>query len=159
MPYLQVTYPAGALDPTVRPRLAEDLTTTFMRWEGAPDNDFFRAACWVYFNEMPADAVNRGGAPASSRPTASRRPCPPGAMSARRKAGLVQDVTALLLDAEEDGDRDPMRVWVLITELPNGNWGAAGQIIDFEQLREAARRRARHRDRLVTLGPAPGTQP
>jgi phenylpyruvate tautomerase PptA (4-oxalocrotonate tautomerase family) len=150
MPYLQVTYPAGALDPTVRPRLAEDLTTTFMRWEGAPDNDFFRAACWVYFNEMPADAVNRGGAPAVKPTYRVEATVPAGAMSARRKAGLVQDVTALLLDAEEDGDRDPMRVWVLITELPNGNWGAAGQIIDFEQLREAARAARDTGGRLVT---------
>ena len=115
MPYLQVTHPAGALDPSVRERLTED------------------------FNEMPAHAVNRGGAPVTKPTYRVEATVPAGAMSPRRKAGLVEEVTELLEEAEEDGDRDPMRVWVLITELPNGNWGAAGQIIDFEQLREAAR--------------------
>jgi phenylpyruvate tautomerase PptA (4-oxalocrotonate tautomerase family) len=30
-------------------------------------------------------------------------------------------------------------VWVLIHEVPEGNWGAAGQIVRFEQLRAAAK--------------------
>jgi phenylpyruvate tautomerase PptA (4-oxalocrotonate tautomerase family) len=87
---------------------------------------------------MPADAVNRGGVPTASPTYRVEATVPAGAMSQRRKQGLVADVTDLLLTAE-DGDRDPMRVWVLITELPNGNWGAAGQVIDFDELRKAAR--------------------
>ena len=59
-------------------------------------------------------------------------------MSERRKAGMVKEVTELLLEAD-GGEPDPLRVWVLIGEVPNGNWGAAGQVIDFDQLREAAR--------------------
>jgi protein involved in temperature-dependent protein secretion len=29
-------------------------------------------------------------------------------------------------------------VWVLINEVPDGNWGAAGNIVQFEMLRQAA---------------------
>ena len=32
-----------------------------------------------------------------------------------------------------------VRVWTLIHEVPDGNWGAAGQVVRFEQLRDAAR--------------------
>ena len=32
-----------------------------------------------------------------------------------------------------------MRVWVHIHEIPDGDWGAAGNVIMFAQLREAAR--------------------
>ena len=30
-------------------------------------------------------------------------------------------------------------MWVLVHEVAEGSWGAAGQIVRFEQLREAAR--------------------
>lgn len=138
MPCLDVTYPAGAIDESTRSELAEKLTTTFMHWEGAPDTDFFRQQCWVYFNELPEGTVNRAGVPTEVPVYRVNATVPAGAMSDRRKAGLVKDVTELLLEAD-GGDHDPLRVWVLIGEVPNGNWGAAGQVIDFAQLREAAR--------------------
>jgi hypothetical protein len=45
--------------------------------------------------------------------------------------------TKLVLDAE-GGDGDNQRVWVHLHEVPDGNWGAVGQVIQFAQLREAA---------------------
>ena len=138
MPCLDVTYPAGALDAATRTHLAESLTTTFLRWEGAPDTEFFRQQCWVYFHELPEGAVNRAGVPADVAIYRVNATVPEGAMSDRRKEGLVKDVTEQMLDAD-GGERDPLRVWVLIGERPEGNWGAAGQIIRFAQLREAAK--------------------
>ena len=138
MPCLDVTYPAGSLDPATRSELAESLTRTFMHWEGAPDTEFFLEQCWVYFHELPEGCVNRAGVATDTPIYRVNATVPAGAMSDRRKAGLVKDVTDLLLDAD-GGDRDPLRVWVLIGEVPDGNWGAAGQVIQFEQLREAAR--------------------
>jgi hypothetical protein len=35
---------------------------------------------------------------------------------------------------EEDG----LRIWVLCKEIPEGSWGAAGQIVEFQALRAAA---------------------
>jgi len=138
MPCLDVTYPAGALDATTRTELTERLTTTFLHWEGAPEIDFFSQQCWVYFHELPEAAVNRAGAPAAVPIYRVNATVPQGAMSDRRKEGLVKEVTELLLDAD-GGEPDPLRIWVLIGEVPEGNWGAAAQIIRFEQLREAAR--------------------
>jgi len=31
------------------------------------------------------------------------------------------------------------RVWTLIRDVPEGNWGAGGRIVHFQQLREAAK--------------------
>ena len=138
MPCLEVTYPAGAIDEGTREGLAESLTKTFMHWEGAPDTEFFRDQCWVYFHELPEGMVNRAGVPTAVPIYRVNATVPEGAMSERRKAGLVKEVTDLLLEAD-GGEPDPLRVWVLIGEVPNGNWGAAGQVIDFAQLREAAR--------------------
>lgn len=36
------------------------------------------------------------------------------------------------------GEEAGLRVWVLIREVPDGNWGAAGQVIRFAELRELA---------------------
>jgi hypothetical protein len=31
-----------------------------------------------------------------------------------------------------------LRAWVIINEVPEGNWGAAGNVVQYEQLRQAA---------------------
>src|SRR5919205_148500 len=62
-----------------------------------------------------------------------------GAPSQRRRAGLVADVHEAVAGAmgvtpEEAG----IRVWVLCREIAEGSWGAAGAIVEFSKLREAA---------------------
>jgi phenylpyruvate tautomerase PptA (4-oxalocrotonate tautomerase family) len=52
---------------------------------------------------------------------------------------LVEDVTKVVLEATGWGADAGVRVWTLISEVPDGNWGAAGQVVRFEQLREAAK--------------------
>ena len=93
---------------------------------------------WVYLDERPAWAINRAGAPAEPPVFRLAVTVPSGALSERRKAGFVEEATKLVLEAE-GGDGDSQRVWVHIHEIPDGNWGALGQVIRFEQLREAAR--------------------
>jgi phenylpyruvate tautomerase PptA (4-oxalocrotonate tautomerase family) len=134
----ELTYPEGALSAEARGSLVEQLTAALMRWEGAPDADFFRQATWGYLNEQPTWAINRAGAPADPPIFRLAVTIPAGAMSDRRKQGLVEEATKLILDAEA-GDQDPIRVWVHIHEIRDGNWGAAGQVIMFAQLREAAK--------------------
>ncbi len=67
---------------------------------------------------------------------------PGGAMSDRRKAGLVEEAAKLVLDAE-GGDGDQQRVWVHIHDIPDGKWGAVGQIIQFAHCARPPRRRTR----------------
>jgi phenylpyruvate tautomerase PptA (4-oxalocrotonate tautomerase family) len=138
MPMLELTYPEGALRAGARSSLVEDLGETLLRWEGAPDTEFFRQVTWVYLDERPAWAINRAGAPAEPPVFRLAVTVPSGALSERRKAGFVEEATKLVLEAE-GGDGDSQRVWVHIHEIPDGNWGALGQVIRFEQLREAAR--------------------
>lgn len=135
----ELTYPEGALPAATRAPLVNELTRALMHWEGAPDTKFFRQATWGYLNEQPSWAINRAGAPANPATFRLAVTIPSGAMSDRRKQGLVDEATKLILDAE-GGDHDGMRVWIHIYEIPDGNWGASGQMIMFQQLREAAKR-------------------
>ncbi|GAA3633167.1 hypothetical protein GCM10022267_19920 [Lentzea roselyniae] len=67
---------------------------------------------------------------------------PAGALSERRKAGLVQEATALVLEAAGLGEADVMRVWVLIHEQAEGTWGSGGKIVRFADLVEMAKKNA-----------------
>jgi len=55
-------------------------------------------------------------------------------ISDRRKAELVREATAVVLDAAGLNGSEAMRVWVLIHEQPDGTWGAAGQIVRYSDL-------------------------
>jgi phenylpyruvate tautomerase PptA (4-oxalocrotonate tautomerase family) len=63
---------------------------------------------------------------------------PQGALSERRKQELVAEATRTLSEKAGLTEADGLRVWVLINEVPDGNWGAAGNIVQFARLRAAA---------------------
>ncbi len=132
MPMIQVTLPEGVLTDQTRADLQQTLAATLLTWEGAPDTAFFRAQAWCLVNEVPAGAfvTAEDGAPRFRVDVT----VPAGALSERRKAGLVEQVTADIATAAGLGDADRLRVWVLIHEQPDGTWGAAGAIIRFADL-------------------------
>src|SRR4051794_30377397 len=94
MPMIEVTAPAGAIAPEAREELLDELAGRLLHWEGAPDSEFFREISWVYFNELPADALYVGGRPGGSARVRVEITTPEGALSQRRRAGLVADVHA-----------------------------------------------------------------
>jgi phenylpyruvate tautomerase PptA (4-oxalocrotonate tautomerase family) len=51
----------------------------------------------------------------------------------------VAAATEIVREAAGIGEQDALRVWVLMHEVAEGSWGAGGQVIRFEQLREIAR--------------------
>jgi phenylpyruvate tautomerase PptA (4-oxalocrotonate tautomerase family) len=139
MPKLDLTIPADLLSPEDGRELTRELGGTLLRWEGAPDTEFFRSITWGHLHELPSDAIQTPDGPAEPHAVLEIT-VPDGALSERRKAGLVEDATKLILDATGwEGDDAGIRVWVLVHEVPEGSWGAAGQIVHFEQLRNAAK--------------------
>lgn len=136
MPMIELTAPAGSLTDAGRASVQRDLAALLLKWEGAPDNEFFRSVAWTYLHELPAGAQTTAEDDAPRFRVDVRVPA--GALSDRRKAGLVQEATALVLAAAGLGEGDAMRVWVLIHEQAEGTWGAGGQIVKFAELKAAA---------------------
>ncbi|MFJ2834637.1 tautomerase family protein [Nocardia sp. NPDC087230] len=136
MPMIQLTLPAGVLTGEARQRLQKTLAATLLSWEGAPDTAFFRAQAWCLITEVPAGAF--GTAEDELPRFRVDATVPEGALSDRRKAGLVEQVTADVLAAAALTEADALRVWVLIHEQPEGTWGAAGNIIRFAELKALA---------------------
>ena len=132
MPMIQLTAPSGALPHDARERLQHDLATTLLKWEGAPDTAFFRAQAWAYLIELPE------GAQTTAEDALPRVridvTVPDGALSDRRREGLIKDVSGLVLDAAGLTEADALRVWVLIREQPEGTWGAGGAVVRFSEL-------------------------
>jgi phenylpyruvate tautomerase PptA (4-oxalocrotonate tautomerase family) len=138
MPKLDLTIPEDSLPADDRGELARDLGTALLRAEGAPDTDFFRSITWAHVHALPGAAIQTPDGEADPHAVVDIT-VPSGALSDRRKGLLVEETTKLVLDATGWGDDAALRVWTIINEVPDGNWAAGGQIIRFEQLREAAK--------------------
>jgi phenylpyruvate tautomerase PptA (4-oxalocrotonate tautomerase family) len=138
MPKLDLTITAGTLSNDAKQELTRDLGAALLRWEGAPDTEFFRSITWAHLHELPADAIQTPDGDAEPHAVVEVT-IPAGALSERRKAGRVEEASTLELEATGWGPEAGVRVWTLIHEVPDGSWGAAGQVVHFEQLREAAK--------------------
>ncbi|QCD53611.1 tautomerase family protein [Streptomyces hawaiiensis] len=132
MPMIRLTAPAAALTAQGRQSIQRDLAAVLLRWEGAPDTAFFRAQAWSYLTELPE------GGQTTAEDDAPRFlvevTVPQGALSERRKAGLIEEATKTVLAAAGLGRDDALRVWVLVHEQPDGTWGAGGSVIRYADL-------------------------
>ncbi|AJC53041.1 tautomerase family protein [Streptomyces sp. 769] len=132
MPTIKLTVPAGSLTDQGRESIQRDLAAVLLRWEGAPDTAFFRAQAWSYLIELPQ------GAQITAEDDAPRFlvdvTVPQGALSERRKAGLVEEATATVLRAAGLTQGDALRVWVLVHEQADGTWGAGGSVVRYADL-------------------------
>jgi phenylpyruvate tautomerase PptA (4-oxalocrotonate tautomerase family) len=138
MPMLELTYPKGSLTPEAREELLEALATNMLAAEKAPDTEFFRSITWVYANEIDADAVAVGGRPGGEPRFRVQVTVPEGALSDRRKGILVESFNRAVLEAAGLAESEGLRVWTIINEVTDGNWGATGQQIRYKQLVELA---------------------
>ena len=133
MPMIRLTVPPGSLTEEGRKTVQRELAAVLLRWEGAPDTAFFRAQAWSYLVELPE------GAQTTAEDDAPRFlvevTVPQGALSERRKAGLVEDATRTVLAAAGLSQAaDALRVWVLVHDQPDGTWGAGGSVVRYTDL-------------------------
>jgi phenylpyruvate tautomerase PptA (4-oxalocrotonate tautomerase family) len=137
MPQIEFTLPRGALSGDAIDSLMGEMTTTLLRYEGAPDNDVSKEISWGYVHEV--DRVYNGGAPLGDRPARYRvdLTVPEGALTPEHKNEIVGEITRLILDADGAGADDAaasMRVWVLVHDVADGNWGGAGRTWTFREI-------------------------
>ncbi|MFG2698266.1 hypothetical protein [Kitasatospora sp. NPDC048407] len=128
MPMLDVHIPQGALRPEAEAALLDRITEILIRHEGFdPADPVTRSASWLFLHR-PA-AVYIGGRPADAPHYKVVPSVPEGQLDAAKRAGVVADVTEAILDAEDGAwPRDPARIWVFPTEIPEGHWGGFGRI-------------------------------
>jgi phenylpyruvate tautomerase PptA (4-oxalocrotonate tautomerase family) len=152
MPLLDAYIPQGALTPEAEEALLTRLTDVLLENEGAdPSNPRARSVAWVVLHRP--EAVFVAGERADLPRYRVVVSVPQGQVGPRRKEAMVAAVTEAVLGAEpDDRERDPMRVWVFINDVPEGSWGADGRIMGLADIAgfvmddaEAARAYAEHR--------------
>ncbi|WP_433528779.1 tautomerase family protein [Micromonospora sp. CA-263727] len=130
MPMIRLTAPAGALAQEGRACVQRELAAVLLRWEGAPDTALFRALAWSYLVELPQ------GAQTTAEDDDARFlvevTVPQAALSERRRAGLIDEVTATVLQAAGPGRDAASRV--LVHEQRDGTWGAGGAVVRYADL-------------------------
>lgn len=139
MPFVEVYSSAStSLTDEKRREVSERLVSEVMEGEGAPDNENTRSISWLVWHEPQLWSI--GGRPVQpgERPFfAVRVSMPAASVDDEKKAEVVRRVTKVLADADDDPDRfyaAPPVSFVLINEVPEGNWGSAGMIFRFEDV-------------------------
>lgn len=134
MPLIDVTYPQGALTDAARDALVEALTVAVMNAEDLPDAPFFRGVTWACAHEQPSGTYYAGGQPIDRPLFRVEARVLAGAVTADRKQTLVEAATLAVIEHSELGADDAPRVMVVLDEVTDGNWGAAGGIVTAEAL-------------------------
>lgn len=134
MPMLDAYIPEGALEASAERELIEKLTDILLKWEGAdPKDPAARAIAWVFLHRPTQTFV--GGEPAETPRYRIVASVPEGQLDAERRQGMVDAVTNAVLDAEPPGrQRDPFRVWVFTSQVPEGTWGAGGNVVGLADI-------------------------
>ena len=138
MPMIDLTYPKGSLAKDARADLLDELATKLLAAERAPDTEFFRSITWVYANEVEPEDLAVGGRPGGEPRFRVQVTVPEGALSERRKGILIEGVNEAVMRAAGLPETEGLRVWTVVRDVPDGNWGAAGQQVRYQRLVEAA---------------------
>jgi phenylpyruvate tautomerase PptA (4-oxalocrotonate tautomerase family) len=134
MPMLDAIIPEGALTPDSESRLLERLTDILLINEGAdPTNQAVRAIAWIFLHR-PVKVFVAGAEAAEPRYRLTVS-VPEGQFDNSRRSAMVKAITDAVLDAEDGSyERNPDRVWVFATEVPDGTWGGRGQIVRLQDI-------------------------
>jgi phenylpyruvate tautomerase PptA (4-oxalocrotonate tautomerase family) len=134
MPMLDAYIPKGAFAPKVENELISTLTDLLLKWEGAdPTHEATRAIAWVFLHRP--ETVYVAGSPADEPRYKLVVSVPEGQLDNERRKGMVEALTKAVLDAEPDErERDPFRVWVFATQIPEGTWGGGGRIFKLADI-------------------------
>lgn len=128
MPMIDALIPENALSPEAETRLLKELTDLLIRAEGyEPDNEKAQRVSFLFLHRPAAIFV--GGAPATSPRYRIIPSVPEGQYTAAARETLVREITEAFARAEGvTFEEIAPRVWVFPTEIPDGQWGAAGGI-------------------------------
>lgn len=137
MPFVELFVPKGSLDQERRQKIGGQLVSEVMVAEGAPDTEAARSISWLVVHEIDAWFVGGRRSSAGDRPKyVVRVGVPAGSMNDDKRRDIVRRVTRVLADADADPERFTWATaaWVHIDEIPEGNWGAGGEIVRIEDI-------------------------
>ena len=134
MPLVRISYPSGALPGEQKKQLAAELTEIVLEAEVDAATDAGRAVTVIQFIEAAATDWAVGGRLRSEMD----KPVDhfivdvlvlEALVEGERRSAIHKRVTQAFQPAFPADPMVPFRVWVLIHEVREGSWGAAGQTV------------------------------
>jgi phenylpyruvate tautomerase PptA (4-oxalocrotonate tautomerase family) len=135
MPMIDVYAPTGVFED--KHTLARRLAAAVMAVEQVPEIAMFRQNTAAFIHELPADAISNvdGGSDYVRVQVLTNA----GGLDRDKQIVLVARLTELIAGAPGNPPA-PERIWVLLTEAPDGGWGLWGHAHTNAELVAAARR-------------------
>ncbi len=134
MPMIDVYAPVGTFRD--RAKLARELATAVMTVERVPNIPLFRQNTAAFVHELPPDSLsNVDGDSACVRVQVLTNA---GGLDREKQLKVVAELTRIVAAAATDASVKE-RIWVLLTEAPDGGWGLAGHAHTNAELVAAAR--------------------
>ena len=130
-----LSYPAGTFKPDALDKLADEITRAGEKYERLPLTEFVLSTTWVYAREYPKEQVYHGGKPGGANFISLDINVLQGGFNATTKRQLIKSVTDSIEKHGNLPNGEPRRVYVLIREVAEANWGFDGGLIDLEALR------------------------
>jgi phenylpyruvate tautomerase PptA (4-oxalocrotonate tautomerase family) len=143
MPIMNVSYGAGDLNETSKAGLAKRLTDVMIRMEGGANTKGGRAFAWVLFKELAQGDWWAGGESGNGYISPPGRflihvSIPEGYMNAQQKSEVQSWVTdACLAVTQASGEDAGHSIQVIIDEIPEGHWAAAGRTISLANIADS----------------------
>src|SRR6266853_3338865 len=151
MPMIDLYAPAGTFRD--RAKLARDLATAVMTIERVPNIPLFRQNTAAFVHELPLDSLsNVDGDSACVRVQVLTNA---GGLDREKQLAVVAELTRIVGAAAGD-PAVKERIWVLLTEAPDGGWGLAGHAHTNAELVAAARVQLGERYVAARIGTEPG---
>ena len=137
MPLVEVFTPTGALEEEQRAEISRQLMAEMISMEGVPDTPAVRSISWVLWRDIDDWWVGADKVSASDPRYVVRVQTPEGSLEGSKRGEIVERVTAVIAKAEPDPDRlmRETALWVIIDEVPEGNWGSHGRVIGWSDIR------------------------
>lgn len=139
MPLMFLNFTEGTFSTNSLDTLIASLTRDAIELEKLPLTDYIGSTTWVYTREYPKNRVYHGGKPGGSNGSnfvALEINVILGGFSASTKRNLISRVTDAISKYGDLPENEPRRVYVIIREVAESNWGFDGQTIDLEMLRD-----------------------
>jgi phenylpyruvate tautomerase PptA (4-oxalocrotonate tautomerase family) len=138
MPNVEIRLPHGRYDADTRQALARRLTSDLIAAEGLPENDTTRALCWISIEESAPGGWTVAAEPAEDRAEVHalvRITTFASLLDDDKRSALLQAVNTAIVDASGGDPLGGLGIWTILHEVPDGNWGVAGNPIGQEALR------------------------
>jgi 4-oxalocrotonate tautomerase family enzyme len=136
MPLMYLHYPEGTFTQEGLDALAAQITRDGEELEGLPLTDYVLSTTWVYSQAYPRNRVYHGGKSEGANFISLLINVIQGGYNETTKKELIARVTNAVAQHGNLPDNEPRRVYVIIREVAESNWGSDGKPISLEELRD-----------------------